>query len=477
MRHRLILLTVGVCVCAGSVFGMRVSSDDVDAGFLFSSNRDVHGYVRKRAVGPIVETTESSRGDRFIAVRPFYSKAYDVGRERTVQDVLWPLGSIKHYKNETVWRILNVFGYRFNTPGPRPHWKTMVLPFFFAGRDKQGDPYCGLLPLGGSIHEFMGRDKIRFVLFPLYCWSKLNETVTHDVLWPLLSWTRGPRVNRFRFIPFYGRSEVKDRVVNTFVLWPFWTSARYVAPRETGYSWMLFPFYGRTRTNRQNGWTVFPPFFRWHVSANQKSLRAPWPFVQWDKGTVNRLYLWPLWGQRQVGNLTSSFFLWPVGRTLRIQRKDHLDRRFYLAPVLSVHSKRWTTDDEKAGRTKGEVFSRYIKVWPLFSYRRDHDASRLRLLDLWPARESAPVERNLAPLWTVFSRVRTQDVREDELLWGLYRRRADATGGRSMSIFPLFNSKRSGDGKERSWSILKGLLGYERDGLRKRYRLLYFIRF
>jgi hypothetical protein len=240
---------------------------------------------------------------------------------------------------------------------------------------------------------------------------------------------------------------------------------------------MLFPFCGQTRTTRQHGWTVLPPLFRWHVSEGQTSLRCPWPFVQWDKGRVNRFYLWPLWGQRQAGRLTTSFFLWPIGHTWRAERNDHVDRRFYLAPVLSVHKKQWTTDDEKAGKRKGEVFSRTIKVWPLFSYRREQDASRLRFLDLWPGRDAPAVERNLAPLWTLFSRVRNPDVAEDELLWGLYRRRSTADGDRSLSVFPLFNSESTEQGKKRSWSILKGLIGYERDGLRRRVRLLYFFRF
>ena len=113
-------------------------------------------------------------------------------------------------------------------------------------------------------------------------------------------------------------------------------------------------------------------------------------------------------------------------------------------------------------------------MWPLFSYWREGDANELRVLSLWPVRHTPGVERNWAPLWTLYGRVELGDTCEHELLWGLWRRRSDGAGNTRMSIFPLYQSRSSPDGLGmQRWSILYGLLGYERRGLDKRYRLFY----
>ena len=68
------------------------------------------------------------------------------------------------------------------------------------------------------------------------------------------------------------------------------------------------------------------------------------------------------------------------------------------------------------------------------------------------------------------------DEREQELLWGLWRRRSGGAVS-SMSAFPLVDSSGTADGQTRSWNLLRGLFGYEREGLRRSVRLLYWLRF
>ena len=65
------------------------------------------------------------------------------------------------------------------------------------------------------------------------------------------------------------------------------------------------------------------------------------------------------------------------------------------------------------------------------------------------------------------------------LLWGLmrYRRETAEDGNSTFSFFPLI----SWDSRTREDSmrcnLLWGLLGYEREGLQRTYRLLYFLKF
>ena len=69
--------------------------------------------------------------------------------------------------------------------------------------------------------------------------------------------------------------------------------------------------------------------------------------------------------------------------------------------------------------------------------------------------------------------------RETELLWGLYRRSARGDEAARTSVFPLveWSGDRRAGADRSSWSLLKGLAGSEREGDRRTWRLLYFIRF
>ena len=60
------------------------------------------------------------------------------------------------------------------------------------------------------------------------------------------------------------------------------------------------------------------------------------------------------------------------------------------------------------------------------------DQSRFRTLLLWPLRHTAPVEREYAPLWTIYQHTRAGANTDDEVLWGLFRhQRRGATAGRN----------------------------------------------
>ena len=102
-----------------------------------------------------------------------------------------------------------------------------------------------------------------------------------------------------------------------------------------------------------------------------------------------------------------------------------------------------------------------------------------RFLALYPMRKSAGVERNLAPLWTLYEYQREEDRRQHDLLWGLWQYKATAETTRKVSLFPFFSYRRGDpDSQGKRLDILTGLFGRETaaDGTRKT-RLLWFLRF
>ncbi len=448
---------------------------EFDFGFVASRYRDAGGELRFKVLGPFVEAANSEGGASLWAVRPLFSGVYDPVAERLKQEYLWPVGAAKAFKTEREWRILLLFYLDYDFTDPHSRYHARLLPIYFQGRDIHKQSYFAIFPLGGSVHDFLGRDEINFFLFPLWDDNRINEVRTRDILWPIYSRTVGDGIYRFRVFPFYGRSMEKDRMEKRFLMWPFWTWAHYKFRGSYGTGYVVWPLWGHIDLSDQKTWFFLPPLIRFSWGQQQNYGYCPWPFVQWSSGRTRKFYLWPLWGHKTARGIKSSFFLWPVFYTERIDRGDQIGQRFLAMPIVQSEIR---TQREKDAAGRPVVVSRYHKVWPLLSYQQEGADRRFRFLELWPLRSTGPVERSWAPLWTLYSHTGVGPNVDDELLWGLARRRLRDGKMYSYSVFPVVSwqrDRRAGDARE--WSLFKGLLGYRRDGTQKSFRVLYFLRF
>jgi hypothetical protein len=529
----------------------------VEAGFLGARDGTLDGNARVRVAGPFYEKQQAADGKSFVAVRPFYSSASDPTNRMSTSEYLWPLGHSRTLGDDSFWRFLLLYGDNFDTRDPDARYRTVLFPLLFWGRDAKREKYFAIFPLGGKLHEYLMCDKITFAMFPLYAHTQKKSLETYSYLWPIVSSTKGDGIRRFRVFPFYGKSVNRDKWTKTFVLWPFWNSARYNYPQSKGHAYVLFPLFGRINLSDQQGWMVVPPFIRWTKSAKETMVNCPWPFIQYVSGAEEKLYLWPLWGHKELGPVKSSFYLWPIGHYKQVERPRYTLTRAMVLPFVYYESKvarasaspgaksllgqlgdnaagtntagtaaevnrsevegRVDVDglspflvtdrgdsaandgvrqslrpgvrpDDGAALTRDArsatiatnahvVLSRYFKLWPLLSYRREGDVVRWRALELWPLKDTAAVDRSWAPFWTLYTQGRMRDASDQEWLWGLYRRRVEASGARRWSLFPLIAGSASADRSARQWTFLMGLLGHEQEGLRRRWRLLYFMRF
>jgi hypothetical protein len=329
-----------------------------------------------------------------------------------------------------------------------------VIPFYFQGTSAQGDNYLAIFPLGGTIYEFLGRDKISFVLFPIYGKSHINDVYTTTVLWPIGSKTTGHRIDRFRVWPFYGTSSLENEYDKKFVLWPIYTSVEYTNERNPGGGFIVVPVYGRIITERAENYWLIAPFFRYTQSDEQWIVHAPWPFIQLADGDMYKRIFWPIYGKKHLGTLTRQFWLWPIIWNNKTEYVQHDQHRRLIVPFFA------STADVVTKPTKqyeiGDVTTRYWKLWPLMSWERIHEDTRFRTLELWPLRNTPGIERNWSAYWTLYRRMDTDGVVGHHFLWGLYRQ----TKGP----------------EEFEWSLLKGFAGYKKTQHSRSYRFL-FMRF
>lgn len=407
---------------------------------------------------PFYENLRTEQGS-FFAVRPFYS--HTVLEEGELRDYLWPLYSRKSFKEEETSRALIFwFTHRFNKNEETPRQRRWLLPFWFQGRDANGESYFALFPLGGTIREFLGRDTISFALFPMFGKSQVNEVRTTSVLWPVYSRTRGDGIARDRVFPMFGKSVLEGKYEKRFVLWPIWNSAEYFYPGNSGTSWILFPLCGRSDMEHEQTLWLVPPFFRFTKGERRDMLYCPWPFIQKIESERHRkLYVWPLWGHDQysAGLNHRTFLLWPFFWSERSELQDRVKTRRMAVPFFVLER-----DFEKqAGVPKNEqrLLSSYWKIWPLMSWQKEGGNSRLRILELWPVKNSPPVERNWSPLWTLYKRTHEGGLVRKDVLWFAWHSERDEAAERT------------------EWSLLKGLVSYKNSGGRRSLRLLYLMRF
>jgi len=449
-----------------------------DLGPLYYRGAGVGGTARQTAGGPVFESLRAPSGPAFAAVRPLYSRVSNLPRDRALCEVLWPIGVFQSRGDERAWRVLTVFGFQADAGDPSARRFTWVLPVVFTGRDADGRGYFALFPLGGQVRDILTYDSATFALFPLYAHTRQDDAEAHHVLWPLLSWGGGDGTRHVRVFPLYGESEHEGRWRKRFVCWPVWTSARYAYPGSEGGGFILFPLFGHAAVGDETEtWMVLPPFFRYSRGPRHTALNAPWPFVRYETGVLERFYLWPLWGRRTIGPVRSWFALWPIVSGERIERRSETAKRFLLLPFVqheTVHAV-----DPAAGEAAAP-HERNLKLWPLFRYERRGEDRRWRILDLWPLKHADSIDRNYAPFWTLARHAEVDGTREDEVLWGLYRRRREEDGARSLSLFPLYASScadaAGAEEVESEWRVLMGLLGCRREGLRRTWRLLYWLR-
>lgn len=416
---------------------------------------------------------ETRASQEVWAFPPFFSQVRSLEDNKLQTDVLWPLATTRRWHDEFSGRILNAWFRDTDRNDPSGAYHVWVLPILGMGRSTNGASYLGVFPIAGTVYNFIGMDEWTFTMFPLYSKSRVDDTVTESWLWPFYSRTHGPRVDRMRVWPFYGRSSESDgKVRREFVLWPFWTQVHYDYRSSKGDGYVFFPLYGHAKLTDQETWWVLPPFFRRTVSARQSMGYYPWPIVQIAHGENEKLWIWPFYGQKQYAGDSSRFVLWPFYADAVRPAGASTWHRWRVFPFL--YSTRVT--GPAADGAPPAVSARVFKFWPLAERERQGDDLRWRFLSLWPLNDIRSVERNLAPLWTLFDYRREAGNRETSVFWGLYRSRLAADGAARGHLFPLYGWSRDPARAARSWSLLGGLAGCRQEGGKRLYRALFFLK-
>ncbi|HCW43795.1 MAG: hypothetical protein H8E43_03330 [Planctomycetia bacterium] len=384
---------------------------------------------------------------------PFYSSAESSDMKET--RILWPLYMDRTEPNRNQTWIIPIYHRSvYNHSETRKDIDGFLLPILLWGSDPEEGDYLALGPLGGTIKGLLGKDRIDYLLFPLWARLQDRDQVAEHYLFPIAGRDYGPLRNGWRIFPFYGESEgttldgrVRDR--SRTIMWPFWNEKMSRLDTDNPISaWWLWPFYGLIESNHRIQRSIAFPL--WLEEHDSRTMTSSWSLFPWTigtrKGNWNRVELYPFWGFHERAGISKGFTLWPFWQweSQKTGRKTREVRRLF--PF-------WKSIDET--KSNGESASERL-LWPLARWQKSADG---KTKGAFPA--LLPFDAPRGFNWSHGRATRLARWNKDsegwdfELLWGLFT-----------------SSKRS---KITEFSLLGGLISKERSERSDdtRWRLLY----
>jgi hypothetical protein len=424
---------------------------------------------RTEAVGPFFYDQQKN-SEKTWSLPPFFSHDTDPAVESHEDDFCYPLLTYERYGKEYRWQLIQLLNFSGGQePDDSGNKRFTIFPFYFQQRSSDASKnYTAIFPLYGHINNRLFRDKIFFVMFPIYGQTQKRDLVTDNYLYPFFSVCHGDGLRGWQFWPLVG-SEHKDVTTKTngfgdielvgghdkfFALWPFYFKVTdgigMDDPEET---WGVLPLYTQLRSPRRDSTSVLWPFFTWIDERGEKyrEWQGPWPFVIFTRGegkTTSRV--WPLFSRSHNNTLESDSYLWPLYRFHRLHAEPLDQQRTLIMFYL------YENTVEKNTQTGAE--KQRIDMWPFFTWHRDFNGdNRLQILALLEPvlPDNRGIERNWSPLWSLWRSENNPQAgaSSQSLLWNFYR--CDIT----------VTSKKC--------SLLLGLFQYQSDLETKKLRLFY----
>ena len=415
-RPRSLLVVLTILWFVSSV-GCTLRRGEVRMGPLFSlSTQESTGRTAVEILGPLF-LYEKSPVRRHLALRPLFDwTAESAGGRRLL--FLWPLVLYDSGPRKTHFRLFPLVSYKTRIKGSRQIRDTdfMILPFLFTGRDTEEGSYFALFPLAGHLKGFLGKEDLRFFLFPLYSDSTKGDHRAWNFLYPIFHKSRGGSKSAFRIWPLAGRKTKHGRYDKRFFLWPLVTLEKKVfRERPPMRSLFILPIYGHKDTLYGSTRHFLIPIFS-HTRETRpegtfREWNAPWPVVCAGRGPgYRKLTFWPLMWYRRRADGRSLIAPFPVyWQSERTQGDESVTRR-WVVPFF------WSTCKTCEGDSGGAATTR---LWPILDYRRGCDgASEWSVLaPLW-FRDPGGFERVYGPFWTLYRRRAYPEVaKSTQILW------------------------------------------------------------
>lgn len=442
---------------------------------------------------------------------------------------------------ETDRHRLGILPLWFSASGVRdsgPYWYRYLFPLYFEGEQAEAggryfilfpflwyarnaqlavplfprrtQNFTAVWPLAGDFRGYFNRDRFRFLLWPLFVesWDRQGDDAfkVYSFIWPIfgLYQSDNDRIHGFRVWPLFSRVVREDEFTRAYWLWPLghFRKGRISQTDDRQEDVLLFlPFYGKVRRPTYDYDMIFPFYGKLDMKGRKtrgyalaiyneddnlrtgiRNHRILWFLVSWTSeiprdpelshNGVREGYrgggVFPFYVSRTKSNAERRTILWPIYHEKSNRYEDHDFDRTYLMPFYANQVKQF--DD---GGTEARTF-----VFPFFRKWRLADGEQYRsILHLWFYTKWDGIDRNWAPLWTIWKKWENSETGESRsnLFGHLYTHDRNWLGvERSSYNFLIFRTEKfTGPNRpaEHHTRLFWGLVGHHRLGDKKQWEV------
>ena len=350
-----------------------------------------------------------------------------------------------------------------------------VWPFYLS-RDTgaAATSYHAVFPLGGTVLNRFGYDRISWTLFPLYGRFDRGGATTTTVPWPFIKILQGHGNHGFALWPLFGWRAQAGVYREQFYLWPliYQNEAKMSAPIPEE-SLGVLPFYARDQGDGFRSETFLWPFFGYtHRQAPYRyhETRWFWPLLVQGRGDDRRVNRWaPLYTHSVIKGDDKHWVLWPLFRQEQWTEAGLTQTKTQLLYFLY-----WSLRERSTARPALAPAEK-THFWPLISYW-DNGAGQRQCQVLSPFEvfflSNEPVRLAYSPLFALYRYERSTpaDVHWS-LLWDAVTFRHTPTR-REFHFGPLLSVTRGPQGRRIALGC--GLIGLKRGPDERAWKLFLF---
>lgn len=403
---------------------------------------------------------------------PIFAKSFKDNGEKAVH-LFYPLGNQTITATEERSNFIGlIWQRRVLDPNQPKDDEGMFFPFYFYRKtDDPSSSYEGLFPLGGSVKNHLGYDKISWALWPIYMRLEKGNGARISLPWPFIQWQEGPEVDGFAFWPLFGYFSKQGSYSKSYFLWPFFYE--YIdwldqpTPRRKYGFW---PLYTAEESQNYRSRTYLWPFFGCSERMNPQYIedRIFWPFFVQGRGEKNYVNRWaPFYTYSKHNGFEKNWVLWPASKRTRWEAKESLFERNQLFYFLVFHE----IERKKANPS---FQAEKLHIWPLCSYWNNGQGRR-QLQALSPLEVFFPNNEVVRKLYTPLFAFYRSEINEIEctakrdILFGLIQHK-QSPNSRKLQISFLLDTEETRDGF--SLNFFKGLLGFGKQNNRSYIKIL-----
>ncbi len=424
------------------------------------------------SLGPIFSIKETDI-QRIVSFRPFWTSFYDSRLDEKTGHILYPLINLKDTPTRDSDNAFLLVKYFKDDPRQRTYFH--IFPFIFYNdlKTEPEESYFAFWPFGGVTKDRFWRDRISFVLWPLYVRTVKGDETRYHFPYPFLRRLTGPHSRGGGFWPFYGHTERDNDYEHTWAAWPFYYNYHDDLDKPVSYHrFGVLPFYSRETGDGLMSETFVWPFFGYTRETGPRieysENRYFWPFFVQGRGEERYKNRWmPFytheWRSSGFSGMKDEkhWYLWPVLKTRTLTEPGLVRERTSVLYFLFREERQHFAD----------TVARKSTLWPLYGYwNNGNGQQQFQMLDPFTAffPRNEKIRENWAPLFALYQWDQRQGERRHSLLWNLVVWEKGEDGMKSFYAGPLFEWV-----NDDHWSVLKGLIGTKQDGEERRMRFFW----